>query len=78
MDGSNVLKKVLELIIKKGVFRSSLITAIAKLLVPTKESQFRFLMILIVDNWNDYVMNVEKFTINDDNLFFAKNVKFSP
>ena len=42
LDDPNIHVKVLELLNKNGVIESSLIRPIAKLLVPTNKSQFRF------------------------------------
>ena len=55
---------------KNEVIHSSLIRPIAKLLVPKNKSQFRLLDDSDSDNWNDYKMNGENFTIYDDKLLF--------
>ena len=69
---SNVHVKALELMNKNGVINSSLITPLAKLLLPTNKSHFRLYDDPDSHNWNDYVMNGEKFTIPDDKLVFKK------
>ena len=79
LDESNIHLNALELMVKNGVFHSSLIRPIAKLLVPTIDSQFRFFDDPDSNNWNDYTMNREKVTRNDGKSYFWKKlVKFLP
>ena len=67
---SNIQVKALEEMNKNGVFLSNSVKPIVKLLVPTNKSQFRLYDDPDSDNWNDYVMNVEKRTKYNDNLVF--------
>ena len=70
MDESIVHAKVLELRNEIGVFHSSLIRPIAKLLVPITKRQFQLYDNFDSDSWIEYVMNGEKITIDDDKLVF--------
>ena len=58
-----------------GLIDSSLITPIAKIVVPTNKDQFRLYDDLDCDNWSDYVMIVGKITLYDDKLAFKNNGK---
>ena len=63
LDESNVPVKALEFLNKNGVINPSLVTPIARLLVPTNKSQFRLFDDPDRANSNDYVMNAAKNTI---------------
>ena len=60
---------------KNGIFRSNLIRPIAKLLVPEKKRHFPLYYDPHTDNWNDFGMNGEKVTINDDKYVFKNSGK---
>ena len=63
---------------KIGVIDFFLIGPIAKLLLPTNWSQFRWFGDLDSDSSNDYKMNEKKSRKKDDKLVLIILVKFSP
>ena len=71
LNESNKFVKILESMNKNEVIHSSLIRPIAKLVVPKNKSRFPLLDDPGSDNWNDYKMNGEKFTLYDDKLLFS-------
>ena len=75
LDDLSVHLKTFQLMNKNGVIDSSFIRPISKFLVPESKSHFRLKDDTDSDDWNDYTMRGEKFTIYDDKLVFKNSGK---